>query len=308
MLSAAPRHATTLAQTLLLLRSLQYLSAPELLLSAARAPATPTNAARLPSRPADAAPRRPLSSSSSSTPTPRFSTMAGEEGAGAAAAEGAATAAAGGGGSKFKIYTRTGDKGESSLYTGDRLAKDAAFFAALGDVDELNSAIGMAAALLADTSLVVKEPSNISDGPPPLAQQLAELQSRLLDTGSAIATPATSGKAGAATKQARAAFAEAAACTARLEGWIDAMDAELPPLRNFILPSGGPAASALHVARSVCRRAERACVPLWRDGALDADVLAFLNRLSDYLFTASRFVAIREGHAETVYKKGKEGV
>jgi ATP:cob(I)alamin adenosyltransferase len=225
---------------------------------------------------------------------------------------------AGGGGSKFRIYTRTGDKGESSLYTGDRLAKDAAFFQALGDVDELNSAIGMACALLADQgqALGVKggkggaagaaeeATKEASTSIPPLAQQLAELQSRLLDTGSAIATPQTSGKAGAGAKPARAAFAAARECTERLESWIDAMDAELPPLRNFILPSGGPAASALHVARSVCRRAERASVPLWRDGALDADVLAFLNRLSDYLFTAARFVAMREGHVETVYKKG----
>jgi ATP:cob(I)alamin adenosyltransferase len=235
---------------------------------------------------------------------------------------------AGGGGSKFRIYTRTGDKGESSLYTGDRLAKDAAFFQALGDVDELNSAMGMACALLADKGLSVvkggqggggaaaagaagaaagaagQEEASTSSSIPPLAQQLAELQSRLLDTGSAIATPQTSGKAGAGAKQARAAFAAAKECTERLESWIDAMDAELPPLRNFILPSGGPAASALHVARSVCRRAERAAVPLWRDGALDADVLAFLNRLSDYLFTAARFVAMREGHVETVYKKG----
>lgn len=242
----------------------------------------------------------------------------------------AAAEAAAGPGSKFRIYTRTGDKGESSLYTGDRLAKDAAFFQALGDVDELNSAIGVAAALLADPEGLRagggKGGSGGDDGDKAaaaaaagaegegatagtannltLAQQLAELQSRLLDTGSAIATPQTSGKAGAGAKQARAAFAAARECTGALEDWIDAMDAELPPLRNFILPSGGPAASALHVARSVCRRAERAAVPLWRDGALDADVLAFLNRLSDYLFTAARFVAMREGHVETVYKKG----
>lgn len=285
MLAAAPRRAITSTTTASLFRSLQYLAGFDLGATAALSPPPPSAAT--------AAPPRPISSSTS--------TAMAEEGAGS-------------GGSKFRIYTRTGDKGESSLYTGDRLAKDAAFFAALGDVDELNSALGMAVALLADPSLAVKEAAAAGAAAsdkgtptptpvPTIAQQLAELQSRLLDTGSAIATPATSGKAGAATKQARAAFAEARECTARLESWIDAMDAELPPLRNFILPSGGPSASALHVARSVCRRAERAAVPLWRDGALDADVLAFLNRLSDYLFTAARFVAMREGHAETVYKK-----
>jgi cob(I)alamin adenosyltransferase len=113
--------------------------------------------------------------------------------------------------------------------------------------------------------------------------QLAEVQSRLLDVGSAVATPP---EGASAAKVQRTRFG--AAAVARLEAAVDALDAALPPLRAFILPSGGRAAAALHAARSVCRRAERAVVPLVRAGDVEADVGAYLNRLSDYLFAAAR--------------------
>lgn len=125
-----------------------------------------------------------------------------------------------------------------------------------------------------------------------------------MDVGSAVATPA----AGATPAQAaRCAFPSATALP-WLEGLIDTLDAALPPLMQFILPSGGPAAAQLHVARAVCRRAERAVVPLLRsveDGGtgLDPSVAAFLNRASDYLFAAARTAAAAAGRPEETYKK-----
>lgn len=146
---------------------------------------------------------------------------------------------------KYKVYTKTGDEGTSSLYNGDRAAKDDDIFWALGDTDELNSAVGVARefCLEADNGLV---------------DQLEEIQSRLLDVGSAIATPATSTKS--SFKLQRTRFDDL--LSGKVEGWIDELDEHLPPLRNFILPSGGKAAAFLHMARTVrvltrlsCRRA-----------------------------------------------------
>jgi cob(I)alamin adenosyltransferase len=186
---------------------------------------------------------------------------------------------------RFKIYTKTGDKGESSLYNGQRKPKTDGVFAALGDVDELNACLGLAAAAL--------------DGGGALAAQLAGIQSRLLDVGSAVATPLD---ASSDRKVAATAFPEDAAVG--LEDAIDAMDDVLPPLTQFILPGGGEAAARLHVARAVCRRAERAVVALG-EGATPASVRVYLNRLSDYLFTAARKAAQDAGAEETTYKKAR---
>jgi len=137
-----------------------------------------------------------------------------------------------------------------------------------------------------------------------LDKELAEVQSRLLDVGSAIATPA----AGASKhRAARVAFAEGH--VEELERGIDGMDDQLPQLTQFILPSGGKASAFLHVARTVCRRAERSALPLCRAGGegeeppTDPVVLRYLNRLSDYLFTAARFAAMKGGFEETCYRK-----
>ena len=189
---------------------------------------------------------------------------------------------------KFKVYTKTGDKGTSSLYSGERASKDDRIFAALGDTDELNAHIGVAREHCQSSAI------------PGLDVQLAEIQSRLLDLGSSIATPLPSASA---SKIRRVHFAEDN--TERLESWIDAMDEELPPLRNFILPSGGLSAAHLHVARTVCRRAERSVVPLVREETTERSVHVYLNRLSDYLFTAARYAALREGKTEVVYKKAR---
>lgn len=131
-----------------------------------------------------------------------------------------------------------------------------------------------------------------------LDAQLAEIQSRLLDIGSAVATPLYGSSE---SKCARASFSEAHVET--LERWIDALDARLPKLTSFLLVSGGKASVFLHQARVVCRRAERRCVPLVRVGAVPDVVRVYLNRLSDYMFTAARFAAMHANREEESYKK-----
>lgn len=186
---------------------------------------------------------------------------------------------------KLKIYTKTGDGGTSQLYNGQRKSKDIITFHALGDSDELNSHIGVA---LQHDSVAM----------PVLTPQLERIQSRLLDIGSAIATPLSeSGQA----KINRVSFPDGEIET--LEGWIDGLDNELPPLMSFILPSGGPASAQLHLARTVCRRAERSVVVIQQEGDVEHSVLKYLNRLSDYLFTAARYAAMKDGKEEVIYKK-----
>lgn len=163
---------------------------------------------------------------------------------------------------KLKIYTRTGDKGETSLYGGARVAKNDLRIEAYGTVDELNSFIGLARA---------SWPQSPSDA------DLSSIQGDLFHLGARLAAPGTdlfSGIAPARVEQ--------------LEHAIDAMERELPPLKNFILPGGTTTAAHLHVARAICRRAERLLV------ALGEDVI-YLNRLADYLFVAARYANTRQG-------------
>ncbi|GHP03909.1 hypothetical protein PPROV_000266300 [Pycnococcus provasolii] len=196
----------------------------------------------------------------------------------------------------MKIYTRTGDAGESSLYNGERRRKDDLVFEALGDVDELNSVLGVCRHLV---ETVVPSDADEDEPSSSVAKQLTEIQSRLLDAGSAVATPLTSEQT---AKLKRARFP--AGCTEQVEAWIDALDAHLPPLTNFILPSGGAAASQLHLARTVCRRAERKVARLTHElKDVEPEVLTYVNRLSDYLFTAARVVAKVSGATEVCYKK-----
>jgi len=195
----------------------------------------------------------------------------------------------------FKVYTRTGDAGSSSLFNGQRRQKDDLVFAALGDTDELNAALGLARAHC-DTQLVTYPALSI------FPSQIDMIQSRLLDLGSAIATPQSSSND---AQLQRASFDADGEEAQQLEGWIDAMDASLPPLRNFILPSGGLVSASLHVARATCRRAERSVVPLIRENECPEAVGIFLNRLSDYLFVAARYAALKMDHPETQYQKPK---
>lgn len=188
----------------------------------------------------------------------------------------------------MKIYTRTGDKGETSLFTGERLGKNEPVIEAIGTVDECNSCIGLAVSMIKDG-----EDWNV------IRDQLETIQHALFDVGAALATPRTRA---ANAKIDKTRFDHDA--TTQLEHWIDVMDAKLPPLHAFILPGGHPCGATLHLARSICRRAERLVVPLHKKLDVSDNVLIYLNRLSDYLFVLSRFVNHLAGLPETLWKKG----
>jgi len=183
----------------------------------------------------------------------------------------------------MKIYTRGGDTGETSLFGGERVRKSAPRVSAYGEVDELNSVVGVARA-------------EISHGD--LRAKLETIQSSLFDLGGELATP------GAARAKAGPRVAEAD--VAELEGWIDALETELEPLRNFILPGGSRAASHLHLARTVCRRAERIMVELADQPGemVSAPSLKYVNRLSDYLFVAGRY-ANDKGARDVLWAPGQ---
>jgi len=169
-----------------------------------------------------------------------------------------------------KIYTRTGDTGSAGLVDGSRVSKSSLRMAAIGEVDEANAAIGVALAALAGA-----EPS----------KELLRIQNELFDLGADVATPG----------EISGALRIVASQVDRLEQEIDAMNAGLQPLTSFILPSGSAGVSTLHLARVVVRRAERVAVALNEAEPLNPHLLAYLNRLSDHLFVAARFVAAREG-------------
>ena len=171
----------------------------------------------------------------------------------------------------MKIYTKHGDAGLSVLFDGTRAPKNHPRLETYGTLDELHCHLGLAAAASPDD---------------PLRAQLAALQVELFDLASDLATPAGSKNE---SKVRRISPAD----VANLERQIDAATAELPPLKRFILPGGTPAAGHLHVARTVCRRAERHLVTLMSQEPLAPDVLIYLNRLSDLLFTLARLANLR---------------
>ncbi|WP_277971248.1 cob(I)yrinic acid a,c-diamide adenosyltransferase [Sphingomonas echinoides] len=173
-----------------------------------------------------------------------------------------------------RIYTRTGDDGSTGLVDGSRVAKDDARMAAIGDVDEANSLIGVAAIALRETGI-----ENIW-----LVALLERVQNDLFDLGADLATP------GEDFAPSEMVLRIVAAQVERLETEIDRMNSELAPLTSFILPGGTRGAAALHVARATVRRAERTAVGAARVVALNPLALAYLNRLSDYLFVATRVV------------------
>jgi cob(I)alamin adenosyltransferase len=263
-------------------------------------------------------PRHPLSSQRSSASSTTISTDASSTTSSSSSSSSSSTDTSSQR-ARYRIYTKTGDAGTSSLYNNVRLPKDDGFFEALGDVDELNGCIGLArehastiigaaaAAAAADAARAGASASPLPPWSPPppfpstsLVDQLQEIQSRLLDVGSAVATPISTSRP---EQVERVAFSPAH--TTQLEEWIDEMEECLPPLKNFILPSGGLASSQLHVCRSVCRRAERRACALVREGELAAPVAVYLNRLSDYLFVAARYAAMRTGHTEQIYKMSR---
>jgi cob(I)alamin adenosyltransferase len=172
-----------------------------------------------------------------------------------------------------KIYTRTGDDGSTGLGDGTRISKDAARVCAYGTVDEANSAIGV---VLAQTL------------PDAVRDDLVAIQHQLFDLGGELCIPG------------HAAIFDAD--VTRLETTLDRYNADLPPLRDFILPGGGAAAAFCHVARTVTRRAEREAVTLSRHDAVRPEAIRYLNRLSDLLFVLSRVLARHSGHGEVLWK------
>jgi cob(I)alamin adenosyltransferase len=170
----------------------------------------------------------------------------------------------------MKIYTKTGDGGDTGLFGGGRVGKDDVRVEAYGQVDELNAVLGLARS----------EPMGELDA---LAQRL---QDQLFTVGSILATPA-------GTKAAKTIPPMQPEWVTAMEQAIDAFDSELGPLTSFILPGGTRLAALLHLARTVCRRAERRVVPLVRAGKVDPEVVVYLNRLSDLLFTMARVANFR---------------
>ena len=177
----------------------------------------------------------------------------------------------------MKIYTKTGDGGETSLFDGTRVSKTDPRVDAYGEVDELQASLGAARA---------------SGLPSDLDEMCVTMQRDLFAVGARLADPS----------HRIAARVQKAVVTddhvARLEAWIDGLDAELPPLRHFVLSGGTPAGAALHLARAVCRRAERAVLSLGAE-AVEPVVLVYINRVSDLLFTMARAANHRAGVSET---------
>ncbi len=177
----------------------------------------------------------------------------------------------------MKIYTRRGDRGETDLFGGDRVSKDALRVESYGAVDELNAALGVCAAECAESDV---------------RALLEELQCTLFSIGSYLATPE-------ASQRAKAGIPEPSdSDVGALESRIDRIEAELPPLDRFILPGGTRAAADFQLARAICRRAERRVVALHRQDPLSDALLRYLNRLSDLLFVLARLANHRAGVKE----------
>jgi cob(I)alamin adenosyltransferase len=180
---------------------------------------------------------------------------------------------------KMRIYTKTGDKGDTSLFGGQRVPKDALRIEAYGTVDELNSVLGIVRADNADTEI---------------DEILAGVQEQLFDLGADLATPRSAEKKAIKRIETRD--------SQQLERVIDGLEPALKPLRSFILPGGSPVAARLHFARTVCRRAERAVVRLSRNEDIGEAVMSYLNRLSDMLFVLARYANQKSKVPEVKWK------
>jgi cob(I)alamin adenosyltransferase len=179
----------------------------------------------------------------------------------------------------MKIYTKTGDRGDTRLFDGTKVRKHDDRVEAYGDVDELNSFLGAAASFLNDESLV---------------SMLAEVQKDLFSVGAQLADPGIKDQSRAKSQIPRERITA-------LENAIDSFETELKPLRQFILAGGGHGGALLHVARTVCRRAERRVVSLSEKVEVNPNVIEYLNRLSDFLFVIARVANHREGKEEILW-------
>jgi len=191
-----------------------------------------------------------------------------------------------------RVYTRTGDDGRTALVGGERVAKTDPRIASYGEVDELNSVLGMVRA-----ELDRGEDGSRGDAER-LDATLAFIQQELFDLGSELATPPSAAYPGMirVTEE----------NVTRLESFIDELQPDLQPLNSFVLPGGGAAGATLHLARTVCRRAERTVTALVDAGAAEPWTARYLNRLSDLLFVQARWIAAKSGKPETLWRKGLE--
>jgi cob(I)alamin adenosyltransferase len=174
-----------------------------------------------------------------------------------------------------KIYTRTGDDGTTGLANGERIDKSDVRVAAFGDVDETNSALGL---LLAEPGI-----------PPVITSSLTRIQHELFEIGAELSLPGYRAILGEHVLQ--------------LERDLDALNEELPPLQEFVLPGGTRAAAVCHLARTICRRAERSAWAASKLTALSPELTQYLNRLSDLLFVMARWLARRDGGTETLWRR-----
>lgn len=181
---------------------------------------------------------------------------------------------------KSKLYTRHGDKGETSLFGGERVPKDSLRVEAYGQLDHLSATIGLLVVSLSDDEV---------------AGELRQVQNDLFDLGAELATPPDS------RLEYKLPQLIGEADWRRLEGLLDAYDAQVPPLRTFVLPGGHETAARAHLARTTCRTAERAVVRLAHEEEVRADVLTYLNRLSDFLFVCARLLNHRAGVDEVTW-------
>lgn len=180
---------------------------------------------------------------------------------------------------KSKLYTRTGDTGTTALSDGSRTPKDSMRVESYGEIDELTSALGLLAAG--------------ADIPDEQKGELTHLQRVMMEIGGYLATPVSEGS--------KPLLPHIEEELTRLEGWIDATDERIPVLKNFILPGGSESSCRCHLARTICRRAERKATTLAREEFVDPRVMAYLNRVSDYLFAMARYLNFLAGIGDVAW-------
>ena len=181
---------------------------------------------------------------------------------------------------KSNLYTRTGDQGMTSLVDGSRAPKDSVRIEAYGEIDELSSAIGLISAC--------------KDCPELIKGQIAEIQNLMFEIGGYLATPVAD--------DTNPALQGLEGDISKIEGWIDVLDEMTPKIRSFVLPGGCEAACRCHLARTVCRRAERRIIALAKESYVDPLLISYINRLSDYLFIAARYLNFESGVEEIIWQ------
>ncbi|MGH7804213.1 MAG: cob(I)yrinic acid a,c-diamide adenosyltransferase [Candidatus Binatia bacterium] len=186
-----------------------------------------------------------------------------------------------------RVYTRTGDAGETALVGGARVAKDSPRIVAYGVIDELNSTLGLVRAFATEKK---------GKGPARLVEILKKIQNELFDLGSELATPADAEYEGM--------WHATPAGVAALEAVIDELQKDLEPLKSFVLPGGGVLGATIHQARTICRRAEIEILRLSRVETVSAELLRYVNRLSDLLFVLARWIAKVSGESEYLWERG----